>query len=842
MLVLLMMAVAPAFGQTAESATNSTSSANRPKVPDLRELVASFKPNEMRAVTQRYQADRVNLTRFYNVSIAPERCARLRSFGEDWLAAVQRLDSASFSEEARAELTRLLDVIRRDLQQVNDETRAQAEIAPLIPFSNIILDLDDRRRRMEKVDPQHVAAVVDDLAKRVNGACKSIDQGRSAGEPSDGPIAMNPSQFHRAAESVQTLRTVLKSWFGFYNDYDPLFTWWLAQPYKEADKALTDYAALLGKKSEDHQTANAASDKPHSSLTETLPSVTPIKLPGKTAEVPDLRELIAAPQSRMRAVIERYQGAGGRGGGGRGGGPGRPRSKEYYRDWLDALQKLGFGTLTRDDQIDYLLLKNRIEYQSRRVDFRTNADEDLGGFVPFQSMVEKLNDAQDQREKFDPARATDFLLGLKKELAGARETATNQFEKSDPVVAGRAGRAARALGGMRSQLQDWRDRNSADWPTNETLKALYKAADDGMDEYAAYLREKSGVNARRDGSDIVGRPIGPGELKMELDAEMISYTPEELVAIAEKEFAWCIAEMKRDSREMGLGDDWRAALEKVKDQHVPVGEQPYLIRDLAWEAVDYLETNDLITIPEIARESWRMQMMSLQRQMVNPFFTGGDTISVSYPLSEMSHDQKLQSIRGNNIPFARATVFHELIPGHELQGFTAARYHTERRAFSTAFYVEGWAVYWELLLYERAFHGSPENRMGALFWRLHRCARIIFSLNFHMQRWTPQQCIDYLVAEVGHERDNATAEVRRSFATSYGPLYQAAYLVGALQLRELHRELSKSGKMSERAFHDAVLKEGSMPIAMLRASLTKQPLNPDHRPDWRFYDSISDGH
>jgi uncharacterized protein (DUF885 family) len=252
--------------------------------------------------------------------------------------------------------------------------------------------------------------------------------------------------------------------------------------------------------------------------------------------------------------------------------------------------------------------------------------------------------------------------------------------------------------------------------------------------------------------------------------------------------------------------------------------------------VNYLEKNDLVTIPEIARETWRVQMMSLQRQMVNPFFTGGETISVSYPLSEMSHDQKLQSMRGNNIPFARATVFHELIPGHELQGFTAARYHTERRPFSTAFYGEGWAVYWELMLYERGFHGSAENRMGALFWRLHRCARIIFSLNFHLEKWNPQQCIDYLVEQVGHERDNATAEVRRSFGTSYTPLYQAAYLLGALQLRELRRELVGSGKMTDCAFNDAVLKGGSMPIAMLRASLTNQKLTPEYRPDWKFYD------
>ena len=58
---------------------------------------------------------------------------------------------------------------------------------------------------------------------------------------------------------------------------------------------------------------------------------------------------------------------------------------------------------------------------------------------------------------------------------------------------------------------------------------------------------------------------------------------------------------------------------------------------------------------------------------------------------------------------------------------------------------------------------------------------------------TPQECIDLLVNRIGHERDNATAEVRRSF-TGYGPLYQAAYLLGGLQLRALHRELVESGK------------------------------------------------
>jgi uncharacterized protein (DUF885 family) len=123
-----------------------------------------------------------------------------------------------------------------------------------------------------------------------------------------------------------------------------------------------------------------------------------------------------------------------------------------------------------------------------------------------------------------------------------------------------------------------------------------------------------------------------------------------------------------------------------------------------------------------------------------------------------------------------------------------------------------------------------------LFWRMHRCARIIFSLKFHLEEMSPQECIEFLVKRVGHERENATAEVRRSFDTSYGPLYQAAYLLGGLQLRALHHELVESGKITDRAFHDAVLRENSIPIAMVRDLLTDRRLSRDQAPDWRFYD------
>jgi uncharacterized protein (DUF885 family) len=95
--------------------------------------------------------------------------------------------------------------------------------------------------------------------------------------------------------------------------------------------------------------------------------------------------------------------------------------------------------------------------------------------------------------------------------------------------------------------------------------------------------------------------------------------------------------------------------------------------------------------------------------------------------------------------------------------------------------------------------------------------------------------VQSLIDNVGFERENALAEVRRSFDGSVGPLYQCAYLMGALQFRAMHKELVDSKKMTDREFSDAVLHEGNMPIEMLRADLERQTLTRDFQTTWKFY-------
>ena len=633
--------IAPAGASFKEGAGNGISV--RGDAPDLSDLDSS--KSEMRPVIERYVADRGSLFRSYPVESSPARQARFKQFYSDWLALIGKMNFDAMSQDGKVDYVLFKFHVEHEQQQLEIQQQALAEIAPLLPFAQTITGLAEARRRMEKLDPPKVAAQLNDLTKQIETARRALDASLRAE-----PGKVKKSAANRAVSAVNSLRATMRVWFGYYNGYDPLFTWWVDEPCKAVDQALGNYATYL------------------------------------TERVVGLRSSDAGPTMAQGGGLGRGAPGGapgaGAGGGQRGGGG-------------------GFGG---------------------------------GGF------------------------------------AGA---------------GGGGGRTSNARTG--------------------------------------------------DSSDIIGDPIGRDALMIELASEMIPYTPVELIAIAYKELDWCESEMKKASRELGFGDDWHKALEAVKNKFVEPGKQTDVIKDLALEAIEYLEKNDLVTVPPLARESWRMEMMSPERQLVNPFFTGGEVISVSYPTNTMSHEAKMMSMRGNNPHFSRATVQHELIPGHHLQGYMTARYKTYRGLFSTPFWGEGWALYWELLLWDRGFARTPEDRIGFLFWRSHRCARIIFSLSFHLEKMTPQQCIDLLVNRVGHEPENATGEVRRSFAGSYGPLYQAAYLLGGMQLHALHKELVDSGRMTNRAFHDTILKENRMPIEMVRAILTKQKLTRDFKSSWKFY-------
>jgi len=517
----------------------------------------------------------------------------------------------------------------------------------------------------------------------------------------------------------------------------------------------------------------------------------------------------------------------------------RERQAAFFKENRTELAAIDFASLDRESQADYVLFANLLVQEEHRLELEQHQWNDVAPLLPFAPAIFALEDAKRRMERPDPQKSAATIDLLAKSVAASRKEMEPRAKDAMPALRISAWRAAACLDQLGEQLKKWFEfSNGYDPAFTWWVAEPYKKAAAAMKDYSAILREKVAGIAPDDKTTVIGTPIGRDALVGQLDDAMIPYSPEELIGMAKDQLVWCQREMVKASRELGYGDDWHKALEAVKNAYVEPGKQPELIRSLALEGAKFAEDRSLVTIPPLAKETWRMEMMSPERQLVNPFFLGGDTIIVSYPTDTMTYDQRLMSMRGNNPYFSRATVFHELIPGHWLQQYSAARLRPYRQAFASGFWIEGNAFYWELIYWDLGFDATPQQRIGALFWRMHRCARIIFSLSFHLGQMTPQEAIDFLVDNVGHERDNATAEVRRSFNGDYDPLYQCSYMLGALQFRALHHELVDSGKMTNRQYHDAILKEGMMPVPVLRAILTGERLMPDWKPNWRFLESV----
>jgi hypothetical protein len=157
---------------------------------------------------------------------------------------------------------------------------------------------------------------------------------------------------------------------------------------------------------------------------------------------------------------------------------------------------------------------------------------------------------------------------------------------------------------------------------------------------------------------------------------------------------------------------------------------------------------------------------------------------------------------------------HEAYPGHFLQFLYAPRFPTKvRKLLQTTANVEGWAHYAEQMMVDQGFvGGDPRMRLAQLQEALLRDCRYMVAIRMHTQGMTVDEAARFFVEQGFQEPANGREEAMRG---TYDPMY-LAYTLGKLQILELRDEYLRKTRRDLRAFHDAFVGEGGLPVALVR--------------------------
>lgn len=168
-----------------------------------------------------------------------------------------------------------------------------------------------------------------------------------------------------------------------------------------------------------------------------------------------------------------------------------------------------------------------------------------------------------------------------------------------------------------------------------------------------------------------------------------------------------------------------------------------------------------------------------------------------------------------------ALTLHEAVPGHHLQISLNSELTSlpdfRRYGYISAF-GEGWGLYCEYLGLEAGFYQDPYSNFGRLTYEMWRAARLVVDTGMHAQGWSRQQAIDFMASNTALSLHNVTTEIDRYISW---PGQALSYKIGELTIKRLRAksEQELGDKFDIRAFHDAVLENGSVPMSILEQQI-----------------------
>ena len=168
-----------------------------------------------------------------------------------------------------------------------------------------------------------------------------------------------------------------------------------------------------------------------------------------------------------------------------------------------------------------------------------------------------------------------------------------------------------------------------------------------------------------------------------------------------------------------------------------------------------------------------------------------------------------------------ALTLHEAVPGHHLQVALARELENVpdfRRMLGFTAFVEGWALYTEWLGIEMGVYTTPYEHFGRLSYEMWRACRLVIDTGIHAKGWTRDQALAFLADNTSLSLTNVENEINRHIAW---PGQALGYKLGELKIKELRRR-AESGLGADfdiRAFHDAALANGALPLPVLERQI-----------------------
>ncbi|NUS52205.1 MAG: DUF885 domain-containing protein, partial [Nocardioidaceae bacterium] len=171
-----------------------------------------------------------------------------------------------------------------------------------------------------------------------------------------------------------------------------------------------------------------------------------------------------------------------------------------------------------------------------------------------------------------------------------------------------------------------------------------------------------------------------------------------------------------------------------------------------------------------------------------------------------------------------AMAFHEGIPGHHLQLAIASELHDVpelRKHIVNSAYAEGWGLYTERLADEMGLYSGPVDRMGMYAADSMRACRLVVDTGLHALGWSREQAVRFMVENSPLAEGVVRPEVDRYVVT---PGQATSYMIGRLEIQRMRAEAEarQGDRFDVKAFHDAVLGSGGMPLGVLDAHVARR--------------------